>query len=206
MPRAAHRNKGFRWVAACLLAVAVAGGVNAARTVWLRWMGEFLVRAEAPQAADVAVVLAGDGYGHRVMRAVELARQGYVKQILVDGPYEGYDLNEADLAIAFAVRRGAPKEILVPVPMPVHSTVAEARLIDEELQKRKVSKALIVTSNFHTRRARSVFDRIGSRHIQYRVVASPDEDFSPEDWWLDREGKKVLFLEYVKLAYWWLGG
>ena len=197
-----RRTAGLRnW----LLALALAGAVYAGRGVWLRWMGEFLIRSEPPQAAEVAVVLAGDGYGHRIMRAVELFRQGYVKQVLVDGPLGNYDYDEAALAIQFAVRRGAPSEIFVPVPMPVRSTVAEAQVINPELERRGVKKALVVTSNYHTRRARSVFQRYGSPNIRYVIVAAPDQDFRPEDWWHTRDAQKVVFYEYVKLVSWWLG-
>ena len=208
MLRPAHKRTGWKRLVGLrvwLLALALAGAVYAGRGVWLLWMGEFLIRAEPPRAADVAVVLAGDGYGHRIMRGVELVRQGYVKQVLVDGPLGNYDYDEAALAIQFAVRRGAPKEILVPVPMPVRSTVAEARVIAPELERRGVKTALIVTSNYHTRRARAVFKRFGSPNIRYVIVAAPDEDFRPEDWWLSRDAQKVVFMEYVKLGAWWLG-
>lgn len=197
------RSRIGRW-RKWLVAMALVAALYASRGVWLRAMGEFLVRGEAPQAADVAVVLAGDGYGHRLMRAVDLARQGHVRQVLVDGPLGVYDSNEAELAIQFALRRGVPSELLAPVLMRARSTVAEAKAIDAELRKRNLSKALVVTSNFHTRRARAVFDRFGSPGIQYVVVAAPDEDFTPEDWWRSRDARKVVFLEYVKLLNWWL--
>ncbi|MBI3667999.1 MAG: YdcF family protein [Acidobacteria bacterium] len=208
MLRAAHKRTLWRRAAGLrywVLGVALAAGPYAGRGVWLPWMGGFLVRAEPPQAADVAVVLAGDGYGNRIMRAVELQRQGYVKQIIVDGPLDNYDFDEATMAIQFAMRRGAPGEIFIPLPMPVRSTVAEAQVVDPEMQRRGVRKVLIVTSNFHTRRAGAVFRRYGSPAIHYVVVAAPDHDFRPEDWWLTRDAQKVVFLEYVKLVSWWLG-
>ncbi len=191
-----------KWLLVPVLAAALYGG----RHVWLREMGEFLVKADPPQPADIVVVLAGDGYGHRIMKGVELAQQGYVKLVLVDGPVGAYDFNEADLAIQFATRRGAPKELLVPFPMKARSTMAEAQIVDRELRRRQVHKALIVTSTYHTRRTRSVFRRYGSPGIQYVVVAAPDQDFEPQGWWLSRDAEKLVFLEYVKLFNWWLGG
>ncbi len=197
----AKRRRWWTWLLAAILAAAI---VYAGRNVWLRWLGEFLVRAEPPQAAQAAVVLAGGGTGERIMHAWELARQGHVKQVLVSGPRGYYGTNEAEIAIEFARRRGASKEVFVPVPLRARSTVAEARALDVELGKRQLSKVIIVTSNYHTRRVRSVFDRLGSRGIRYIVVAAPDEYFVPENWWRDREGQKTLFQEYIKLLYWWL--
>ena len=186
------------------MALALLAVIYASRHLWLREIGGFLVEAEPPQAADIGVVLAGDGFGHRIMKAVDCVRQGYVKQVLVDGPRGLYDLNEAALAIRFAVSRGAPQEALIPLPMRARSTAAEVQVVDAELQKRNVHKALIVTSNFHTRRARAVFRRFGSRNIRYIIVAAPDEDFSPDDWWRSRDAQKVVFFEYAKLVDWWL--
>ncbi len=175
----------------------------ASRSFWLRQIGAFLVSAEAPEPADVAVVLAGDGYGHRMMRAVDLVRQGYVKEVVVDGPRGYYDWDESRLAIQFAVDRGAPREIFTPLRTTARSTVTEARAVEAELQRRNIHKALIVTSNFHTRRTRSVFQRFGSPKIRYVIVEAPDEDFRPEDWWRTRDAQKVVVLEYLKLLDWW---
>lgn len=196
-----QRVVGRKWLVALALVIAI----YASRHFWLRQMGEFLLHAEPPQSADVAVVLAGDGYGHRILKAVECYREGYVKQVMVDGPRGFYGFDESALAIRFAVDRGAPKEIFIPLPMRSRSTFAEARSIDAELRKRNMHKALIVTSNFHTRRTYSIFRRVGSPGIQYIIVAAPDEDFAPDDWWHSRDAEKVLFFEYVKLLNWWLG-
>ena len=195
-----RRFRWRRWAAVTALVAAVWFG----RSWWLRGMGDFLVRGEQPQKADVAVVLAGDGYGHRLMRAVELVRQGYAPMILLDGPLVAYGHNEGEMAIDWAARQGVPREILAALPMRARSTVTEALQLNDELARRGSKKALIVTSNFHTRRARDVFNHYGRKGIQYIVIASPDEDFDPKDWWQSRDAKKVLLLEYMKLANWWL--
>ena len=41
-------------------------------------MGVWLVRDAAPVHADIAVVLGGDAYGHRILRAADLVKQGFV--------------------------------------------------------------------------------------------------------------------------------
>src|SRR5712692_6005668 len=190
----------LRWVILLLVLVAA---IYASRSFWLRQMGLFLVSAEAPEPAEIAVVLAGDAYGHRIIKAVDLVRQGYVKEVLVDGPRGYYDFDESKLAIQFAVDRGAPREIFTPLRMRARSTVTEVKTVDAELQKRRIRKALVVTSNFHTRRARSVFRRFGSPNIRYVMVEAPDEDFRPEDWWRTRDAQKVFVIEYLKLLDWW---
>jgi len=55
-----------------LLAVIVA----LSHSIWFRWLGEFLVKADEPFHADAAIVLAGDWNGDRVLRGAELVKQG----------------------------------------------------------------------------------------------------------------------------------
>lgn len=196
-----RRRRGWRkWV----LAAALVAVIWVSRGWWLRGIGDFLVKSHQPQRADVAVVLAGDGFGHRLMRAVELVRQGYAPLVLVDGPRGAYGSSEGDLGVAWAVKQGVPPEILAPLPMRARSTVMEAQAVHVELERRGVKRALIVTSNFHTRRARAVFNQVRFKSIQYILIAAPDEDFDPADWWQSREAKKIVLLEYAKLVNWWL--
>jgi uncharacterized SAM-binding protein YcdF (DUF218 family) len=202
--RARKRRGRGGWRALLVLAV-LAGLLYVGRPWWLRAVGHFLIQEDAPEKADMAVVLAGDGYGRRVLRGVELAQQGYVPRVLVDGPAGYYDSNEADLAIQFAVNRGARLEIMTPLHMRATSTVDEARIVDRELRQRRAAKALVITSNYHTRRARAVFRKYGSPGIEYRFVASPDEYFNPDNWWRSREAEKILLIEYLKLFAWWAG-
>jgi len=196
-----RRRLGWRkWVvAAALVAVIWAG-----RGWWLRGIGDFLVESDEPQRADIVVVLAGDGYGHRLMKGVELVRQGYAPLVLVDGPRGAYGYNEGELAVGWAVKQGVPREILAPLPMRARSTVREVQALNVELERRGVRKALVVTSNFHTRRARRVFNRFGLQSIQYTMIAARDEDFDPADWWQSRDAKKTVLMEYAKLINWWL--
>lgn len=38
-------------------------------STWMGWLGASLVNAESPVHADFIVVLGGDPYGHRILRA-----------------------------------------------------------------------------------------------------------------------------------------
>jgi uncharacterized SAM-binding protein YcdF (DUF218 family) len=196
-----RRRRGWRkWVVMAALVTVI----WASRGWWLRGIGDFLVENDEPQRADIVVVLAGDGYGHRLMKAVELVRQGYAPLVLLDGPRVSYGSHESELAADWAVKQGVPREILALLPMRARSTVMEVKALNPELERRGIKKALVVTSNFHTRRARAVFNRFGLKSIQYIMIAARDEDFDPADWWQSREAKKTVLLEYTKLVNWWL--
>ncbi len=199
----AHRHLPRRWwvLAVSLLVVAT---VLLAHPLWMRALGWYLVKAEQPAQADIAVALAGDGFGNRVLKAAELVRRGYTTRILVSGPDGMYDGNEADLAVAYAVRRGSPPSWFLPFPIKAYSTREEARAIVPELRRLGVRRVLLVTSDYHSRRAGAVYRKLAPE-MQFRVVSAPDRFFRADDWWRTREGQKRFVLEWMKTIATWLG-
>lgn len=172
-----------------------------ARSWWLAGLGYALVHDEGPGKADIAVVLAGDRYGHRIVKAGELVRAGYVPAALVSGPEGEFGLYESDLAIAFAVRQGFPAEWFVALPNRSLSTREEAVVVLAELRRRNVKSFLLVTSTYHTARARRIY--LATEHSagggpQFRTVAAPDEFFRPDRWWRTRQGQKIAVTEWSK--------
>jgi uncharacterized SAM-binding protein YcdF (DUF218 family) len=168
-----------------------------ARRVWLRALGEALVSAEGPKPADAVLVLAGDYLGDRILKGAELVRSGFAPRAVISGPAGYYGHYECDLAIPFAVARGYPAEYFVRAPNRAHSTVEEAEAVLPLLRKMGVRSYLLVTSNFHTRRAGRVF-RARGPDLEVRVVAAPHRDFAPDTWWFTREGCKYFLIEWQK--------
>ena len=105
-----------------LLALAVVLPIT--HTAWLTALGNRLVREDGPAKADLAVVLAGDKYGNRILKGAELVSRGYVPAVLVSGPGL-YNTYECDMAIEFAVREGRG---LAPLLAPGGRTVGKADL------------------------------------------------------------------------------
>lgn len=172
--------------------------------LWLAALGRFLVRAEEPLRSEMVVLLAGDGWGHRLRRAAELVREGYAPKVLVSGPAGIYGRHESDLAIAYAIKLGYPAEWFIPLPHPAGSTRDEARVVLAELARRKVRRFMVVTSNYHTRRAGGLF-RGQAPQADLRVVAAADPQFFPDNWWRSRTGRKIFLLEWQKTLATWLG-
>lgn len=167
---------------------------------WLPWFGRALIHDEGPAKAEIAVVLAGDDSGHRVEKAAELVRDGYVPALLVSGPAY-YGIHECDAAIALAVRKGYPAAWFIPLPNETHSTREEASVILQELRRRGIHSFLLVTSDYHSARAariyRAAIEAMGGG-FQMRVVAAPDEYFRADSWWRNREAQKTVFFEWAK--------
>ena len=93
----------------------------------------------------------------RIEKAAQLAKAGYVPQVLVSGPPGVYGINESDLAVQFIEREGYPAQWFIPFPDPSHSTKEEAGYILRELRRRNVHSFLLVTSDYHSGRARRIF-------------------------------------------------
>jgi uncharacterized SAM-binding protein YcdF (DUF218 family) len=187
-----------RCLFACLLLAAIA---ILARSLWLPCLGYALIHDDGPAKADIAVVLGGDYVGHRIEKAAELIRQGYVPAALISGPVGFYGLHESDYAIAYAVRKGFPAQWFIPLPSSALSTREEALVVLAELRRRNVRSFLLVTSDYHTARARRIYlaaARAFAPAPAMRTVAAPDEHFRPDSWWRNREGQKTVFFEWSK--------
>jgi uncharacterized SAM-binding protein YcdF (DUF218 family) len=171
------------------------------RDLWLSALGAALVHDDGVGKAEIAVVLAGDHTGSRLTKGADLVRQGFVPRVLVSGPPGFYGVNEADAAIRFAIDKGYPAEWFIPLRHTALSTRDEAAVVLDELKRRNVHSFLLVTSSFHTARARRLFlsaIRNEGGGTELRTVAAADRYFSPTGWWHNREGRKTAFMEWTK--------
>jgi uncharacterized SAM-binding protein YcdF (DUF218 family) len=182
-------------------AAVLAATLVLARGLWLPEIAAPLIHADPPAKADIAVVLAGDHSGFRILKGAELVRKGYVPAVLVSGPCGQYGLCESDYAIDFAVRNGYPREWFIALPHWALSTRTEAQVVLRELQARGVHSFLLVTSDYHTARSARLYaaaERASEYKPEMRVVAAPDKFFRVGSWWRDRESQKTVFFEWSK--------
>jgi uncharacterized SAM-binding protein YcdF (DUF218 family) len=163
----------------------------------LAGLGAYLVKDQAPEKADIALVLAGDAEGNRILTAAQLTRRGYITKILVSGPGGLYGYHECDLEIPFAVKAGYPESYFLHFENEARSTKEEAHDAVERLRQMGVHRVLLITSDYHTRRAGGIF-RAAAPDLQFVVVSAPDKDFTAAGWWHSRNGQKVAFTEWVK--------
>ena len=195
------QSQPTRFLLFLLLILLIAGTAGLSRAWWLRVIGHALIHDDGPATADLAVVLAGDYWGNRIVKGGELVRLGYVPAALVSGPSGFYGHYEYEPAIAYAVRQGSKPEWFIAFPNDARSTQEEAWAILPELHRRNTHRMLLVTSDYHTRRALHIFRRTERKmggQMDIRSVASPDEEFHPDSWWQSRQGQKVAFMEWTK--------
>lgn len=166
--------------------------------------GSFLVRASGPVEADAVFVFAGDGTGRRITKAAELVREGYAPVAIVSGPQAYYGMYECDLAIPFAVHEGYPESYFEHFEHNAHSTEEEVDLAAPMIREHGIHRLLLVTTDFHTRRAMKQMRRV-LPDVELTMVAAPDENFTADGWWKSRQGQKTFLYEWLKTVATWIG-
>jgi uncharacterized SAM-binding protein YcdF (DUF218 family) len=179
------------------------GAIWLFRASLLTAAGNALVENDSPQKAQAVVVLGGDDYGTRTLKAAELVRAGYAPYAIVSGPPSLLE-PESDRNIEFARRKGYPVSLFRSVPNDSDSTRSEAAFLSKYLQRQGIHKILLVTSNFHTRRAAHLV-RMQDARLLVIVVPASDRYFTPDGWWKSRSGLKTFFLETSKTIATWFG-
>ena len=168
--------------------------------VLLSHAGSFLV-VNAPEHSDVILVLAGTADESRYRHAIKLQKQGYADKIVLDASVTQsmYGKSEAEMATDFLIRT-SPGLVEV-CPTAQDSTFGEAADAKRCLEGLNVSSALIVTSDFHTRRALSIFrKRLPQYHWSVAASSAPYHD--ADQWWKHRAWAKTVLDEWEKFAWW----
>jgi hypothetical protein len=162
--------------------------------------GSFLV-IDKPLRSDVILVLAGET-NHRPERALQLLSQGYGRRIVLDVPTNStiYEFTQVQLAQQYIhdLPQGASMSIC---PIAGLSTKAESEDAASCLAGEGPRRVLIVTSDFHTRRALSVFRRELPQY-SYSVAASRDAQQFGARWWTHRQWAKTFVDEWLRLLWW----
>lgn len=166
--------------------------------------GNFLVSYEKPKNADVIVVLAGDK-GTRTQYAVKLYKQGYASKIIVSGGIIYNKTSIAELMKQQAEELGVPSDNII-LEDKADSTFENAIFSKDILLKNDYRSAIIVTSNYHTRRSKMIFNNVFSgTNIQLTYCASGGEYFDQSKWWLSNKSAMIVINEYIKFIGYALG-
>jgi hypothetical protein len=162
--------------------------------------GWFLV-LNHPEQADVIVVLAGET-AHRPARALELLSQNFAPRILLNVPADEKVYSRTTLQLAREYVDGLSQRNTVMIcPIVGLSTRAESGDVAKCLQNSDIHNVLLVTSDFHTRRALSTF-RHQLPKYHFSVAAAYDPQQFGTDWWRHRQWAKQNLDEWFRLMWW----
>lgn len=158
--------------------------------------GSYLVESDKTESADAIVVFGGDEFGNRITTAAELQKQGLAPFVVVSGPPTLLG-HESETMIEFARRKGYDPAIFHRADHELNSTRKEAIFFDQYCKEHNLRKILLVTSNYHTKRAAKLM-RAASPRLDVIVVAASDPFFTPSTWWKTRNGEKTFLYEWLK--------
>jgi DUF218 domain len=162
--------------------------------------GQFLV-VDRPSKSDVVLVLAGET-DRRPARGLQLLDQGYAPRLILNVPANARVYQWAQPELAEKYVEGLPQARAITIcPIYGLSTKEEARDANRCLEAMGAPKVLLVTSDYHTRRALSIFSWEAPKH-EYSVAAVLDPREFGTQWWRHREWAKVNFDEWVRLSWW----
>jgi len=166
----------------------------------LAFSGRILV-VNRPRPADVIIVLAGETE-LRPQRGLELLRSGYASQLILDVPANTkmFRWSELDLAQQYVQQLPEASRISV-CPISGRSTKDEVPDVTRCMKGSGARTVLLVTSDYHTRRALSIFGKSLPAYRYEIAAASDPRDFGAQ-WWRHREWAKTALDEWLKLIWW----
>lgn len=177
------------------------------RKVVLRAIGAVLIDQDHHLRGDVLYVLGGAPFD-RGTHAAKLMEQGvapiaYCTGSGVSQSYkaEGRSITEADLTREAAVRAGASATAVLPFRFGT-STFEEAQGILRHAVGTQADTLIILSTDFHTRRVRAVFEeRFKGSGIHVLIASAPSTEYSTDRWWTSEQGLLMVNNEYVKTLF-----
>jgi uncharacterized SAM-binding protein YcdF (DUF218 family) len=171
--------------------------------LWLAASSATFLMVDQPVRSDVILVLAGETE-QRPAQAMQLLKQGFGSRVIFDVPADAkaYGSTYMHLAEQWAAEQEQASALSI---CPIHglSTKAEAADAAECLRKSGVRSVLLVTSDFHTRRALSIF-RKQDPAWTFSVAAAYDDTQFGARWWTHRQWAKTNVDEWLRM-FWWQG-
>jgi uncharacterized SAM-binding protein YcdF (DUF218 family) len=185
------------WLAfAAVLAAAAIAFVGATAGHWLE------APAQAPRRADAIVVLGGDE-GDRAMRALELYREGYAPTLVLTGLEYGNAAPPAALTwrADFLEARGVPR-LALRFEVDSKNSYTEAVNVLALMRQQGWRAVIVVSDPPHMRRLAWTWGRVfAGSGLDYVLVASKPEWWSPGDWWREERSGGFVIMEFIKLGY-----
>lgn len=173
--------------------------------------GNWLIVKDPLKKADAIVVLMG-GPGDRVLETNDIYSASFSDLIIfvetdepsrMDLESRGVILHgDADKSKNIAVQLGIPDSVIVILPGAANSTFDEAKIVREYIDNNNMKSIILVTSSYHIRRASMIFNyELSKSENQIEVIRHPSKysHFDGEHWWRERESRKKVVLEYLKL-------
>ena len=175
----------------------------------LMGMGNFLVVENSLESADIIFLLTG-GVDSRPFHAEKIYDLGLAPKIVISqaelspAVEMGIYLGSTKAAVSIMKQLDIPDSNIVVIDFPggVTSTRDEAKALQAYVEKKSIKKVIIVTNEFHSRRARFIFKKqFKNRSVKIIFSNAPHHKFDETNWWKHEAGLITYLNEYLKLIH-----
>ena len=176
----------------------------------LRYSASAIIIDSQPEKADAAVLLAGgdpgriwgaaDVYSAKLAPVVVLTREGLSADD-IELQRRGINIYTSfDKSVSILRGLGVPQEAILHVDPYVQDTFDELTRVRQMAEQKGWKSLIIVTSNFHTRRANLVARYILGSDFKFTVVSSAHGGLNRDAWWTSRADIRTFLIEFQKLV------
>jgi uncharacterized SAM-binding protein YcdF (DUF218 family) len=192
------------------IVVSAATAVLLLLTIAFTHAGTWLVVADPLQPSG-AIVVFGGAVPFRAMEAAAVYKQGWAPEVwMTSGGADNEDLALARLGIIrpsehvynqqVLERLGVPHDAIRLLPGSNVNTAAEVSAVGAALEAAGKTRAILVTSKYHTRRVKTLWRALVSNHLEAIVRYTTDEPAVPERWWHTTKDAMAVWREWFALA------
>ena len=188
------------------MAVALVLSFYLAHPLILPGYASFFHLQTATRNADAIICLSG-GRTTRVGESLRLWNQGYAPKLFVTAQkaqskeFSGLELSHIEFAEAVTERMKLDADwgVIPSLSGGATSTFDEAEDALYFAREKGWKRIIIVTDEFHTRRAHYAFKKIfADSELKVEVAGAPNEVFSIENWWRSDRGIMAYLGETIK--------
>ena len=176
-------------------------------------IGRWLVIQDPLVHADAIVVLSGN-LPDRALEAARLYHAGYAEQVWVSQPnspaeqlktmkifFLGEDFYNEKVLLA----KGVPADAIRITERPSANTEEEVRQIQEILRRNDSHNVIVVTSKVHTRRVRTIWNKVVGSDPHAIVRFANDDPYDGAHWWRHTHDALDIARETLGLFNAWAG-
>jgi len=176
-------------------------------------IGQWLVVQDPLVHADAIVILSGQLPG-RAIEAARLYHAGYAEQVWVSQPispaeelktmkifYLGEDFYNEKVLLAKRV----PADAIRILERPSANTEEEVREIEQILRRNNSHNVIVVTSKAHTRRVRTIWNKLVGSDPHAIVRFANDDPYDGAHWWRHTHDALDIVRESLGLLNAWAG-
>lgn len=168
--------------------------------IGLPFIASPLIAQDPLQPADAIVVIGGDHKPDRIAHAVHLYEQGYAPIVILSAGtmvWEGGEyIAEAEVLRRQAISLGLPLEVIL-IEAVSQDTLQNAQFTRQLSESYDFDSLLLVTSTYHSRRARHLFNMVFADDFNGTISTQPaPAPFCSHCWFFFPDYVQTVFYEY----------